>query len=147
MKTIRRINIQDKPSYFFTSVISINDFNPELLGIYDFAKFNDGSVVFNIVCCDKNNNSPHIVFNNMEYIFRKGGIHSYLIFCKSGKNKKMLDIYIEIINKIKEEMLLVIIDENENGEDFLVMGKDFMKFEFKTNGNLIYNKKLISQSV
>ena len=103
MKKIRRLNIQEKPGYFFSSMTNINNFHPELLGIDDFTVFKDGSVVFNIVCCEKESNTPHIVFNNIEYIFRKSGIHSYLIFCESDKNKKMLDKYVEIIDKRKEK--------------------------------------------
>ena len=39
--------------------------------------------------CEENN-VPHIVFNNIECIFRKSGVFSYLSFCESDKNKKML---------------------------------------------------------
>ena len=53
----------------------------------------------------------------------------------------MLDKYVEIIDKIKEEMLFLIIGEDENGKDLFVMVKDFMRFRFKANDNLVYNKK------
>ena len=68
MKTIRRLNIPDKPSYFFNSMTNINNFDPELLGINNFTVFNDGSKVFNIVCCEENDNTPHIVFNNRVFL-------------------------------------------------------------------------------
>ena len=41
------------------------------------------------------NNVPDLVFNNTECIFRKSGIFSYLIFCESDKNKKMLNDYVK----------------------------------------------------
>ena len=52
-----------------------------------------------------------IVFSDIECIFRKSGIFSYLI--------------------------LFIIED-----DLFVMGKGFMRFRFKTNDNLPYNKKI-----
>ena len=87
MKTIKRLNTQYKYGYFFMNMTSINDFDPELLSIDDFAVFKDGSVMYDIVCCEENN-TPHIVFNNIECIFRKSGVFSYLTFCESDKNKK-----------------------------------------------------------
>ena len=84
------------------------------------------------------NNVPHIVFNNIECIFRKSGVFSYVIFCESDKNKEMLDDYVEVIDGIKEEVLS-FIDEFE--DDLFILGKDFMRFKFKTDDNLGYNKK------
>ena len=103
MKTIKGLNIQDKPGYYLMNMTNINDFDPELLMTDDFTIFEDGSLMFEIVCCEENN-VLHIVFNNIECIFRKSGIHSYLIFCESDKNKKMLDKYVKIIDRIKEEI-------------------------------------------
>ena len=54
------------------------------------------------------NNVPHIVFNNIECIFRKSGVFSYVIFCESDKNKEMLDDYVKVIDGIKEEVLSFI---------------------------------------
>ena len=52
----------------------------------------------------------------------------------------MLDKYTKIIDEIKEQILFIIEDENE-GKHF-IMGKDFMRFRFKTNNNLVYNQKI-----
>ena len=92
MKTIKELNIQDKPGYFLKNMININDFDSELLSTDDFTIFKDGSIMLDIVCCEENN-TPHIVFNNIECIFRKSVIFSYLIFRESDKNKEMLDMY------------------------------------------------------
>ena len=138
MKTLKILNIQDKPGYFFVNMTNINDFNPELLLIDDFSIFKDGSIMFNILYCEENN-TPHIIFNNIKFIFRKSGIFSYLIFCESDKNKKMLDKYID---KIKEEILFLTIDEDENGNDLFVLGKYFMRFKFKTDDEVVHNKKM-----
>ena len=79
MKTIKGLNIQDKPGYFFTNMTNINDLNPELLLIDDFFTFKDGSIMFNIAYGEENN-TPHIVFNNIECIFRKSGVFSFCFF-------------------------------------------------------------------
>ena len=84
MKTVKRLNIEDKPGYFFMNMTSINDFDPKLLLINEFTIFEDGSIMFDINYC-KENNVLHIVFNNLECIFRKSGVFSYLIFCETEK--------------------------------------------------------------
>ena len=94
-----------------------------------------------LFCCEENI-TPHIVFNNLECSFRKSGVFSYLIFCEGDKNKKILNKYIKIIDKIKEEILFLTIDEDENGDDLFVMGRDFIRFNFKTNDKLPYNKNI-----
>ena len=87
--------------------------------------------------CYCNENSVHVVFNNIECIFRKNGVFSCLIFCESDKNKKMLNNYASIINQVKEEIF------SFEDEDYFVMGKDFMRFKFRTDDNLVYNQKLV----
>ena len=49
---------------------NINDFDPELLMIDDVTIFKDGSIMFGIIYCEKNN-TPNVVFNDIECIFRK----------------------------------------------------------------------------
>ena len=46
--------------------------------------------MFDINHC-KVNDTPYVVFNNIECIFRKSGVFSYLIFYESDKNKNMLN--------------------------------------------------------
>ena len=104
----------------------------------DFKSSKDGSIVFNIAYCEEND-VPHIVFDNIECIFRKSGIFSYLIFCESDKNKKILDDHVKVIDAIKEKVLSVI-DEFE--DEIFIMGKDFMRFRFKTNDKLPYNQNI-----
>ena len=117
-KTIRELNIKSCYGYFFTNMTNINDFYPEFSLVTDFKSSKDGSVLFNMSYCEENN-VPHIVFNNIECIFRKIGIFSYLIFYERGKSKKMLDDCVKVIDGIKEE-LLSFIDEYE--DDFFIVG-------------------------
>ena len=96
MKTVKRLNNEDKPGYFFMNMTSINDFDPKLLLINEFTIFENRSIMFDNNYCEKNN-VAHIVFNNIECIFRKGGVFSYLIVCETEENKNMLDKYAKII--------------------------------------------------
>ena len=106
--------------------------------VNDFKSSKDGSIVFNIAYCEENN-VPRIVFNNIEHIFRKCGIFSYLIFWESDKNKKMLHDYVKVIDGVKEEVLSFI---DEFKDEIFIMGKDFMRFRFKTNDKLPYNQQI-----
>ena len=70
MKTIRKLNIKDWCGYLFTEMTNINDINPDFFLINDFKSGKDGSVLCNLSYCEENS-VPHIVFNNIECIFRK----------------------------------------------------------------------------
>ena len=52
----------------------------------------------------------------------------------------MINNYIKIIDQLKEE-LLPWVDELEEDEIFN-LGKNFMRFKFRTDDNLVYNKKI-----
>ena len=55
--------------------------------VNDFKGCKDGSILFNLCYCE-GNSVQHILFNNIECIFKKCGIYSYLIFCENDKTKK-----------------------------------------------------------
>ena len=138
VKAIKRLNIRDKSGYFFVNMTNIDGIDPELLSVNDFKGCKDGSITFDIAYDDENN-VPHIVFNNIECIFRKSDVFSNLMFCESDKNEKLLNRYVKVIDKVKEE-ILSFIDEFE--DDLFIMGKDFMRFRFKTDDKLVYNQKV-----
>ena len=106
---------------FFVNMANISDLDPELLSISNFKDCKDGSTIFNIVHCEENN-VPHIVFNNIECVFRKSVSFSYLIFWESDKNKNMLNRYAQVIDEIKRE-ILCFIDEYE--DKIFIMGSDY----------------------
>ena len=68
MKTIKRLNIEDKPDYFFTNMTNINDFDPNLLLINEIRTFKSGSAMFEISYCEEPN-TPYIAFNSIECVF------------------------------------------------------------------------------
>ena len=53
------------------------------------------------------------------------------------KKKETLDKYVKIIHGIKEEILFI-----EDRVKEFIMAKDFMRFKFKTNDNLVCNQKI-----
>ena len=131
MKTIKELSVKDWSGYFFKEMVNILDIEPEYFMINDFKGCRDGSILFNIAYCSEDSVS-HIVFNNIECICRKSGIYSCLIFCESDKNKIMLDYYVSIIDQLKEELLSWTDEGN-----YFVMGKDFMRFKFRTDNELV----------
>ena len=137
MKTIERLNIKNWSGYFFVNMTNINDFDIRFLFANDFKGCKDGSTIFNMAY-DEENNVPYIVFYNIECIFRKSGIYSYLIFCENNKNKKMLNNYVEVIDGIKEEVL-PFTDELE--DELFIMDCDYLRFRFKIDDELVYDKK------
>ena len=70
MKTVKRLNNKDKPGYFFMNMTNINDFDPKLLLIDEFTMFENRSIMFDVNYC-KVNNTPYVVFNNIECFFLK----------------------------------------------------------------------------
>ena len=139
MKTIRELKTLDWSSYFFKEMINILDIEPKYFMVNDFKGCKDGSILFNL-CYSDENGVPHIIFNNMECIFRKSGTYSYLIFVKSNKNKDMINNYVKIIDPIGEE-ITSWIDELEE-YDLVKFKADIIKFRFRTDDNLVYNKKI-----
>ena len=49
----------------------------------------------------------------------------------------MLDKYVKVIDQIKEEILFIVDEDTE-----FIIGKDFMRFRFRNDGNLPYNQKI-----
>ena len=133
MKTIKELKTLDWSCYFFREMINILDFEPKYFMVNNFKGCKDGSILFSLGYCEENS-VPHIVFNNIQCIFRKSGVFSYLIFCESDKSKNMLDNYVNIIDQIKGEALSFEDDEN------FVIGKDFNRFRFRTDNKLVYNR-------
>ena len=86
MKAIKELKIKDWSGYFFKEMVNILDIDPEYFSINDFKGCKDRSIIFNLCYSDKNG-VPHIVFNNIECIFKKSGIYSYLIFLLTVKTK------------------------------------------------------------
>ena len=137
MKTIKELNIKEWSGYFFKEMVNILDIEPEYFVVNDFKVIKDGSVLFNLSYSDESG-VPHIGFNNIACIFRKSGSFSYLTFCDNDKNKDMINNYVKIINQLEEELLSCVDEEDE----VFNLCDSFMRFKFRTDDNLVYNKKI-----
>ena len=138
MKTIRELNIKDWSGYFFEEMINILDIDPECFMVSDAKKCTDGTMVYNICYSDKTG-VPHIIFNNIDFYFKKSGTSNFLVFCNNDINKAMISNYVEIVRHLEDE-IFSYIDEFED-ENF-VFGGDSARFKFKTDDNLVYNEKI-----
>ena len=76
MKTLREVNIKNRPNYFFNSMTNIKNFDANLLGINQIAFTSTDSV-----------------FNNVDAYFEK---NKYLVFTLINKNKEALENYTEL---------------------------------------------------
>ena len=151
---------------FFEEMINILDIYPGCFMINDTKQCTDATIIYNIFCNDKIG-VPNFVFNNIDCYFKKNTSHSdysSLIFCGDNKNKNIIDIYFKIIKQLKDEVFSFIdefegdnfvfadgltkfrfiknnsvidYDDNEN-DDYI----NPTSFRFKTDGNLVYNKKI-----
>ena len=79
MKTIKELKNKYWSGYFYKEMVNILDIEPEHFMVNDFKGCEDGSVLFNL-CYSDETGVPHIVFNNIDCIFKKSEIYSYLIF-------------------------------------------------------------------
>ena len=94
-------------------------------------------------------------------LFKKNGDYSSLIFCDNNKNKNIIYIYFKIIKQLRDKVFS-LIDEFED-DDFIFGNDNFTifrlikdnsvidndndndsltNFKFKTDRNLLYNKKI-----
>ena len=73
MKTIRELNVKDWRGYILKDMVNSLDIEPEYFMVNDFKGCKDGLIVFNLCYC-RENTVPHIVFNDIECIFRKCGV-------------------------------------------------------------------------
>ena len=83
-------------------MINILDIEPEYFMVNNFKGCKDRSIVFNLCYCSEDN-VPYITFNDIECIFRKCGIYSYLILCENNKNKDIIYSYVNIVDQVNDD--------------------------------------------
>ena len=162
MMTIKNLNIKDWSGYFLEEMINILDIYPIYFGINDFKQSTDGTIIYKTSYGEKIG-VPHIVFNNINCYFSKNEWNSSVIFCDNIKNKNIIYICFKIIKQIRDEVFS-FIDKFE--DDNFIFANDFTTFrtirgnniveyddfyddedsllniKFKTDDNLLYNKKI-----
>ena len=75
MKTIRKINIENRQNFFFNDMTNINDLDPGLLNI-DEVLFESNELIIYDIKYIKNLNSAdslYLAFNNLDAYIEKSG--------------------------------------------------------------------------
>ena len=102
--------------------------------------------------------------------FKKNGDYSSLIFCDNNKNKNIINIYFKIIKQLRDQVFSFIHEFEDHNLSLMMISQDLdlkkndyvidydddddgdgdddddinpSRFKFRTNDNLLYNKKLI----
>ena len=89
MKTIRQINIENRPNYLFNDLTNINDFDPSFLNI-DEVLFKSDKLIMHDMKYIKNLNSSdslYLVFNNLDAHIEKSGRNRHLTLASTEKKK------------------------------------------------------------
>ena len=91
MKAIKELNIKNWSGYFFEKMVNILKIDPECFMVSNAKKCTEGTMLYNLCYSDKIR-VPHIVFNNMDYCFKKVMILVFNFFFADGKNKNTYDV-------------------------------------------------------
>ena len=144
MGQVKEINIKSRTYYFSNGMINIYVFDSNLLKI-DKKSYKDIDIYqIRYVTIKKINNYKNIYSINPlyliigefdEHIEEKSG-SKYLAFDSTNENKKVLKIYVELWDGIKNE--IKTINGGKKGE----YGKYFIKTKFDAEDNFPLNKPL-----
>ena len=110
MRSIKQINLENRPCYFFNDMINIKNFNWNLLNIDKISFKSINAVIYSIKYIIMKSlihlnidseNSPHLTFNNVDGYTEENNGDKYLAFASKGKNKKVLKKYTQLWDEIK----------------------------------------------
>ena len=143
MKTIKGINIENRP-YFFNSMTNIKNVDLNYLCINKTLFENNTNCVIYEIKYFKNFDSKnylYLILNNVDADIgynptEKVSKTKYLIFLFTDKNWEALQNYTELWNAIKDQI------ETINSDNPIEYGRDFMKARFDSNDDLPLNKIL-----
>ena len=143
MGNIKQINIKNRTYYFFDDMINIEIFDPSLIkigkksykiiGIYNigYITIKDSDYVkINSV------NPSYLIIGEVDGYIEESNGNKYLTFPSTEKNKKVLEKYKNIWDKIRYH--IQTINASKSGK----YGKDYMKIKFDSDDDLSLNKQL-----
>ena len=95
MRTLRQINIKNRPHYLFKSMVNIKKFDLRLLSINEISFKSNDDIIYDIeyftMKSSDGANSLYLVFNNADaYIDCNFTGEKYLIFAYTDKNREVL---------------------------------------------------------
>ena len=140
----KQVNFKNRTYYFYNDMISLKNFEPNLLnidrksykniGIYNIGyitikKIDDCENIYSV-------NPLYLLVNHASgYIEEKNG-NKYLIFDSVDENKEVLKKYADVWDGIKNKIKAI------NGGKENDYGKDYMKIKFNSDDDLPLNKRL-----
>ena len=81
-----------------------------------------------------NENSPYLVFNNVDAYIEKNNKNECLIFVSTDKNNEAIENYTELWDEIKDQIELI------SGNKPIKCKKEFMKINFESDYDLPLGK-------
>ena len=144
MGNIKQINIKNQTCYFFNDMINIKDFDPNLVKIGKKSYKNIGIyhiryiTIKSISDCENINsvNPLNLMIGEVDGYIEENNGNKYLTFAFTDKNKKVLQKYTKLWDKIKYH--IQTINSGKSGK----YEKDYMKIKFNSNDDLPLNKTL-----
>ena len=144
MGNIKQINIKNRRYYFFNDIINNKDFDPSLIkidkkshkiiGIYHIGYITIKSVSD---CENINSVNPlYVMIGEVDRYIEENNGNKYLTFTSTNKNKKVLEKYTKLGDKIKYHLQTINADKSGEYE------KDYMKIKFNSDNDLPLNKIL-----
>ena len=150
MKTLRQINIKNRPHYLFNDMSNIKRFDPSLLDIDKISFKCTDDLIYHIEYITMksldnesvdNANSLYLIFNNVDgYIecnpTEESNEKKYLILASTGKNEEVLEKYKELWDETKNQIGAI------SGDKPIKYERDFMKIRFESDDDLPLGKIL-----
>ena len=141
MGNIKQINIKNQTYYFFDDMINIKDFIPSLMKIDKISYKNiDIYHIGYVTMKDSdlvkiNSVDPlYLITGEVDECIEENNGNKYLTFASTDKNKKVLEKYTKLWDKIKG--YIQTINAGTSGE----YEKDYMKIKFNSDDDLPLNK-------
>ena len=109
MGNIKQINIKNRTYYFFNDMISIKDFDPSLIKIDRKSYKNVGIYYIGYITVKRisdyenidNVNPLYLIIGEVDGYIEENNGNKYSTFASTDKNKKVLEKYIKLCDKIK----------------------------------------------
>ena len=144
MGNIKQINIKNRTYYFFNDMINIKEFDSSHLRI-DKKSYKNidiyyiGYITIKSISDYENINSVnplYLIIADVDGYIEKNNGNKYLTFASTDKNKKVLEKYTKLWDKIKCH--IQTINAGKSGE----YQKNYMKIKFNSDDDLPLNKML-----
>ena len=140
MGITKQINIKYRTYYFFNDMINIKNFDPGLIKIDKKSyKYIDiyyiGYVTIKSIS-DYENNPLYLSISDVDGYIEENNGNKYLTFLSTDKNKKVLEKYTKLWDKIKYHIQTINAGKSSEYD------KDYMTIKFSSDDDLPLNKIL-----